>query len=94
MSGEIKIVYEEVESSITNMERATQSLELVFPSSLGGENALDAVTRLNELMQALQQTFLAYKELLIQNEIDTRQSVQMMRRTDEEVATGISRPSH
>ncbi|KYD11790.1 hypothetical protein B4168_4298 [Anoxybacillus flavithermus] len=45
-------------------------------------------------MQALQQTFLAYKELLIQNEIDTRQSVQMMRRTDEEVATGISRPSH
>ncbi|GMN99361.1 YwqI/YxiC family protein [Parageobacillus thermoglucosidasius] len=94
MSGEIKIVYEEVERSITNMERAAQSLEPVFPSSLGGENALDAVTRLNELMQALQQTFLAYKELLIQNEIDTRQSVQMMCRTDEEVATGISRPSH
>ncbi|WMT18243.1 YwqI/YxiC family protein [Parageobacillus toebii] len=91
MSNEIKIVYEKVESSIANMERSTQSLEPVFPSSLGGENVLDVVTKLNELMQELQQTFIAYKELLIKNEIDTRQSIQTMRYADEEVATGISR---
>jgi hypothetical protein len=59
MSNEIKIVYEKVESSITNMERTTQSLEPAFLSSLGGENALDVVTKLNELMQELQQTFRA-----------------------------------
>jgi hypothetical protein len=90
MSNEIKIVYEEVESSITNMENSTQSLEPAFPSSLGGENVLDVVTKLNELMQELQQTFLTYKELLLKNESDTRQSIQTMRRTDEEIATGIS----
>jgi translation initiation factor 2B subunit (eIF-2B alpha/beta/delta family) len=90
MSKEIKIVYEEVESSITNMENSTHSLEPAFPSSLGGENVLDVVTKLNELMQELQQTFIAYKELLLKNESDTRQSIQTMRRTDEEIATGIS----
>jgi hypothetical protein len=94
MSNEIKIVYEKVENSIANMERFTQSLEPVFPSSLDGENVLDVVTKLNELMQELQQIFIAYKELLIKNEIDTRQSIQTMRYADEEAATGISRQSY
>ncbi|HZG70415.1 MAG TPA: YwqI/YxiC family protein [Chondromyces sp.] len=91
MSDQIKIVYEDVEQALTKLKSSTQMIDTSFPSSIGGENVLDTVTKLNEINQALQQLTEAYKALLLKNEEATRQSVQAMKETDEQVANLIAK---
>lgn len=89
MSNEIKIEYGEVETALSQLKAAIQSLESSFPASIGGSNQLTVVTKLNELNQSFQQMLEAYKTLLLNNEEATRTSVEEMREADLQLSSAI-----
>ena len=89
MSNEIKIDYGEVENALSQLKAATQSLETSLPTSVGGSNQLDVVTKMEDLNQSFHQMVEAYKALLMNNEQATRTSVEEMRKTDQLLSSSI-----
>ncbi|MDQ0215833.1 translation initiation factor 2B subunit (eIF-2B alpha/beta/delta family) [Oikeobacillus pervagus] len=89
MSQEIKLEYGEVEQALSTLKSSTGSLETTVPSSIGNQNVLDVVKKLNKLNHSLQEALTSYKALLIHNEEATRKSVDAMRETDEKLATSL-----
>ena len=89
MSNEIKIEYGEVENALSQLKAATQSLETSLPTSVGGSNQLDVVTKMEDLNQSFHQMVEAYKALLVNNEQATRTSVEEMRKTDQLLSNSI-----
>ncbi|PLR92046.1 hypothetical protein CVD19_20785 [Bacillus sp. T33-2] len=91
MATEIKIRYTDVEQALAELKAAVSSLETTFPSSIGGQNQLDVVDRLNDLNGKLQSAMEAYQALLLKNDEAVRKSVEMMRDTDRRIASTIAR---
>ncbi|WP_257985220.1 YwqI/YxiC family protein [Bacillus sp. T33-2] len=91
LATEIKIRYTDVEQALAELKAAVSSLETTFPSSIGGQNQLDVVDRLNDLNGKLQSAMEAYQALLLKNDEAVRKSVEMMRDTDRRIASTIAR---
>ncbi|BDH60324.1 hypothetical protein MTP04_04540 [Lysinibacillus sp. PLM2] len=89
MSGEVKMVYADVEEQLGVIENATTSLNPTAEPAIEG-NTLDVVTKLNELALELDRILTSYQTVLLKNIETTRNSVQYMREQDQRISTNIS----
>ncbi len=89
MSGEVKMVYADVEEQLGVIENATTSLNPTAEPAIEG-NTLDVVTKLNELALELDRILTSYQTVLLKNIETTRKSVQYMREQDQRISTNIS----
>jgi translation initiation factor 2B subunit (eIF-2B alpha/beta/delta family) len=83
---EIRIKYSEAEAALTQLQAAAQTIEPSMPTDISGQNVLDTVEKLNSISQSLQQALTTYQRLLIKNGQAAKDSIQMMRETDEKIA--------
>jgi translation initiation factor 2B subunit (eIF-2B alpha/beta/delta family) len=88
---EIRIKYSEAEAVLTQLQAAAQTIEPSMPTNISGQNVLDTVEKLNAISQSLQQALTTYQRLLIKNGQSAKDSIQMMRETDEKIAHGMVR---
>ncbi|MGM0807405.1 MAG: YwqI/YxiC family protein [Bacillota bacterium] len=88
---EIRIKYSEAEAALTQLQAAAQTIEPSMPTDISGQNVLDTVEKLNAISQSLQQALATYQRLLIKNGQAAKDSIQMMRETDEKIAHGMVR---
>lgn len=91
MTTEIKIQYEQVLQSLENLYKSIQLIDPTFHITVGGDNQLEVVTKLNELNLKLQNANTLYKEILILNEDLTRHSVDFMKETDIQLSATIAK---
>lgn len=89
LSGEVKMVYADVEEQLGVIENATTSLNPTAEPAIEG-NTLDVVTKLNELALELDRILTSYQTVLLKNIETTRNSVQYMREQDQRISTNIS----
>lgn len=89
MSGEVKMVYADVEEQLGVIENATTSLNPTAEPAIEG-NTLDVVTKLNELALELDRILTSYQTVLLKNIETTRDSVQYMREQDQRISTNIN----
>ena len=87
--SEIKVAQTPIEQSLGNLKQSAQALEPSFAKDMKGDNVLDMVEKLNEMNHSLEEVLRLYQELLIQNEASTKQAVETIKQTDEQVASQI-----
>ncbi|BCB06057.1 YwqI/YxiC family protein [Bacillus sp. KH172YL63] len=87
MVKEIKVVHGEIEQSLTKLKFSTEALQSNLPYDIGQGNALEVVTKINELNQMMGQMIEDYKQLLMRNEEQTRQAVQDMAQADRNLSS-------
>ncbi|QTD39744.1 YwqI/YxiC family protein [Sporosarcina sp. Te-1] len=86
---EMKIVYEEVESKLGEIQGATEELDPTAVAAIT-QNQLDVVTKLTELQSKLETLLTNYQTLLKKNVETTENSVQFLRAADETIGKGIA----
>ncbi|MBS2970763.1 YwqI/YxiC family protein [Metabacillus sp. KIGAM252] len=84
---EIKIDLAEVNKAVDGLQSSSQGFTSSLASDFASGNELDAVKKINELNQALQDAADQYKALLLKNIQATKESVQSMKDTDDELAS-------
>jgi superfamily I DNA and/or RNA helicase len=89
MSGEIKIKYGEVDEALSNLISSTNTLKPSSPQGIQGSNVLDSVEKLETLNQSLNKLLESYKLLIMNNAESTKQSVQAMKDTDQELSSSM-----
>ncbi len=89
MSGEIKVVYGPVESQISKMNAAADSLQPKTEAPIEG-NVMDVVDKLTDLARDLEACLSKYKAVLKNNIATTDKSVEHLRQMDENISQGIS----
>ncbi|MFC7372594.1 YwqI/YxiC family protein [Fictibacillus iocasae] len=89
--AEIRIKYSDAEAALSKLQAAAQTIEPSMPADISGQNVLDTVKKLNAISHSLQQTLTAYQRLLTKNSQAAKDSIQMMREMDEEIAHGMVR---
>ena len=87
MSTEIKMIKGDVDAALSKLQSSTSALQASLPSSIGGNNVLDTVNKLNEINQAFVQVAEAYKALLQQNQESTKKSVEFMAEADKQLSS-------
>jgi len=85
---EIKMVYDDIHPVIDDLSGKANALDPSAPESISG-NTLDVADKLNELMTHLEQMLIRYKTVLQTNIETTKNSVEFMEETDNQVATAI-----
>ncbi len=88
MTKEVKMVYADIESQLTLMENALQTLQPRANEQIQG-NTLNVVTKLMGLTSQLEQLLITYQGILQQSIETTKNSVEFMRETDEKVSVGM-----
>ena len=86
---EMKIVYEEVESKLGEIQGATDGLDPTAVSAIS-QNQMDVVTKLTELQTKLETLLTNYQTLLLKNVETTENSVQFLQAADETIGKGIA----
>ena len=89
MDTEIKLRISEIEQALSKLQSSAKGLQPTLPSTIGENNVLDFINKLNSLNRQLQQVTEAYKSVLLQNEKTTRQSVQFLDESDRLLSRGI-----
>ncbi|MCM3705295.1 MULTISPECIES: YwqI/YxiC family protein [Cytobacillus] len=82
MNTEIKLRISDIEQALSKLQSSANGLQPSLPPTIGQNNVLDFINKLNALNNQLQQVTEAYKSLLLQNEEATRQSVQFLDESD------------
>ncbi|TQR21292.1 YwqI/YxiC family protein [Psychrobacillus vulpis] len=85
MSTEVKIVYADVETQLTEMTNALASLNPKAEPPITG-NTMDVVTKLTELSSNLEQLLTKYQTVLNTNIRTTISSVEFMKESDEKIS--------
>lgn len=86
---EIKVVYSDVEQALNTLKSSATNLETTVDKSDIGENVLDVTKKLISLNQTLEEVLVSYKDLIIENEVSTRKSVQVMKQADETIGASM-----
>ncbi|AZB44613.1 hypothetical protein CEF21_21270 [Bacillus sp. FJAT-42376] len=89
MSEQINIDIAEVNKVTDQLQSSSQAFTSSLPSDFASGNELDAVKKINELNKALQDAADQYKALLLKNVQATKESIQSMKETDEEVGASF-----
>ncbi|OHX45090.1 YwqI/YxiC family protein [Cytobacillus oceanisediminis] len=89
MDTEIKLRISDIEQALSKLQTSANGLQPSLPSTIGENNVLDFINKLNALNRQLQQVTEAYKSVLLQNEETTRQSVQFLDESDRLLSRGI-----
>jgi|GEM_PF-3283010 len=82
----IRIDTSVVENALSQLKQASLSLEGNFLKQ-ADENVLNMVKKLDEINKTLNEVLTSYRELLLQNESATKESINEMVNTDELLAT-------
>lgn len=85
---EIKMVYDDIHPVIDDLSGKANALDPSAPEPISG-NTLDVADKLNELMTHLEQMLIRYKTVLQANIETTKNSVEFLEETDNQVATAI-----
>ncbi|PMC34351.1 hypothetical protein CJ195_24015 [Bacillus sp. UMB0899] len=88
MSKEIKVNYEEVETSLDKLKNSASQLSATA-KDITGSNKLDVVNKLITLNEGLQTLSLTYKEQLLSNIDASKQSISALKEADEELSSTI-----
>lgn len=88
MSVEVKIVYADVESQLTEVTNAKESLNPKSEPAITG-NTLDVVTRLATLSTQLEQLLSKFQTVLSSNVQTTTNSVSFMKESDEKISSAM-----
>ncbi|URM32860.1 YwqI/YxiC family protein [Cytobacillus firmus] len=91
MNTEIKLRISDIEQALSKLQSSANGLQSSLPSTIGENNVLDFINKLNALNRQLQQVTEAYKSVLLQNEDTTRQSVQFLDESDRLLSRGYMR---
>ncbi|MGN1385010.1 MAG: YwqI/YxiC family protein [Bacillus sp. (in: firmicutes)] len=86
---EMKIVYKDIEQTLDHLVISAKSLDPIVTQDVYGANHLETIEKLNQLNRSIQQLFESYKDLLLTNEMSTRQSVQFIQESDSRLASEI-----
>lgn len=89
MSGEIKIKYGEVDEALSNLISSANTLKSSVPQGIQGSNVLDSVEKLETLNQSLNKVLESYQLLLMKNAESTKQSIQAMKDTDQQLSSSM-----
>ena len=89
MDTEIKLRINEIERALSKLQSSANGLQPSLPSTIGENNVLDFINKLNALNRQLQQVTEAYKSVLLQNEETTRHSAQFLDESDRLLSRGI-----
>lgn len=87
MNSEIKLLRNDVDTALANLQSSTNTLKAILPLSIGKNNVLDVVDKLEQLNKELTLITESYKSLLLQNEESTRLSVTFMSGVDTELSS-------
>ncbi|MDQ0154679.1 YwqI/YxiC family protein [Robertmurraya andreesenii] len=93
MSVEVKWKYSEIDEALVQLKEKAGLLQTTFPTAIGERNALDVVTRLNELGVSLEQLLLEYKAFLHRSEKATNEAVQQWIETDGRISKPFIGPN-
>lgn len=85
----MKIVYKDIEQTLDHLVVSAKSLDPIVMQDVYGANHLETTEKLNLLNRSIQQLFQSYKDLLLTNEMSTRQSVQFIQESDSRLASEI-----
>lgn len=88
MSVEVKIVYADVESQLTEITNAKESLNPKSEPAITG-NTLDVVSRLTILSTQLEQLLIKYQTVLSTNLQTTASSIVFMKESDEKISSAM-----
>lgn len=88
MSVEVKIVYADVESQLTEVTNARESLNPKSEPPITG-NTLDVVSRLTTLSTQLEQLLSKFQTVLSTNVQTTTNSVSFMKESDEKISSAM-----
>ncbi|MCU9613236.1 YwqI/YxiC family protein [Caldibacillus lycopersici] len=85
--AEIKMEESAVESALSALRTSAQALEADFTKD-AGDNVLSLVNKLEEINTTLNSVLRSYQALLLQNEASTKDAVEALKETDQQLATG------
>lgn len=83
----MKIVYRDIEQTLDRLALSAKSLDTIVAQDVYGANILETTEKLNQLNRSIQQLLQSYKDLLLTNEMSTRQSVQFIEDSDSRLAS-------
>ncbi|KMM39171.1 DUF5344 family protein [Guptibacillus hwajinpoensis] len=89
MSHELLVKFNEIEQSISRIEKSLSAFNAELPKNTGEGNNLDVVNRLNELNHMMTEVGNAYKQILAENNQTVRESVQQLENADKELSSSI-----
>lgn len=89
MSNELLVKFNEIEQSISRIEKSLSAFNAELPKNTGEGNNLDVVNRLNELNHMMTEVGNAYKQILAENNQTVRESVQQLEKADKELSSSI-----
>ncbi|MEK3856549.1 YwqI/YxiC family protein [Cytobacillus sp. FSL H8-0458] len=89
MDTEIKLRISDIELALSKLQSSANGLQPTLLSTIGENNVLDFINKLNALNRQLQQGTEAYKSILLKNEETTRLSVQFLDESDRLLSRGI-----
>lgn len=89
MSNELLVKFNEIEQSISRIEKSLSAFNAELPKNTGEGNNLDVVNRLNELNHMMAEVGNAYKQILAENNQTVRESVQQLENADKELSSSI-----
>lgn len=88
---QIKINYPAVEQALTNLRNKADAIDFPRNSGTPGQNYLQAIHTLNIINEQFRDLILRYQRILQQNEQATRNSVQQMKETDQQIAINMAK---
>ncbi len=88
MSVEVKIVYADVETQLSDIHKSAESLDIKAEPLITG-NTMDVITKLTELSIQLERLLGSYQTLLIKNCNTTKKSIAFMRESDRDISSAI-----
>ncbi|TGB03462.1 DUF5344 family protein [Halobacillus salinus] len=91
MSKEIRVRYQDVESSINQIEQSSESFDTQMLQQLKGDNVLEVADQLERINQELKEIGEAYKEILRMNNQAVKTSVQGLEAQDVQLSGQMKR---
>ncbi|WP_079478805.1 DUF5344 family protein [Halobacillus salinus] len=91
MSKEIRVRYQDVESSINQIEQSSESFDTQMVQQLKGDNVLEVADQLERINQELKEIGEAYKEILRMNNQAVKTSVQGLEAQDVQLSGQMKR---
>ncbi|MFC7365043.1 MULTISPECIES: DUF5344 family protein [Bhargavaea] len=89
LTNQIKVEFETVRQSVSNMESMTESLDPALPKDLAGSNVLDLIKKINQLNLILEQQGEEFKRILRLNHESVRESADMLDETDHQLSISM-----
>lgn len=89
MSTEIKVIEADVENVLNDLKNSIHSMETSFSTTIQGKCKLEMVDKCNQLNDAFTNVLEMYQTLLLNSEEKTRKSVDVLKETEENIATEI-----